>query len=85
MTSHLSNPEPTPNAGQTWAHRVTGDRVVLAGRKTLAWVLRGPDGHYEIPVEDLGETYAWVGCDHVDHCCPAHAVHVTPHRGCLLR
>lgn len=76
-----------PNAGQTWAHRITGDRVVLLGRRTRTWVLRqvatGAVG--EVTVEDLPRDYAWVACHHAEHCCPDHGVHVSPHRGCLLR
>lgn len=26
-----------------------------------------------------------IPCDHANRCCPRHKVHVTPHRGCLLR
>lgn len=43
--------------------------------------------HGEHKLMQDGEVYQCPGlpCDHEEKCCVQHVVHVSPHRGCILR
>lgn len=76
---------PQPNKGQTWRHRVTGDRVTVLGHRGDRVVARNDKTVVELAPADFRTDYAYVSCNHDVACCATHSVHVSPHQGCVLR
>ncbi|MFT4470521.1 hypothetical protein ACMX2H_11510 [Arthrobacter sulfonylureivorans] len=80
------------NIGASYRCKSTGTVFVLEGLRSKRRVCLIHDAKGQnrevrdyVPVDDLEAGYEYVGCDHVDHCCTRHRVHVSPHRGCMMR
>jgi len=78
--------------GGSYIDRETGKTFILEGlrskqRVCLIHDARGPgrDVRDYTPIEDLKAGYDFGGCDHENSCCSHHRIHVSPHRGCLMR
>lgn len=85
------SPPVRPHVGAVYAERGTGDEYTLSGLRShrQVFLAENPFGNGRIvdriSLQDLAELFDFVRCDHERFCCTEHRVHVTPHRGCLMR
>lgn len=80
-----------PDVGQRYTDILTGKVWKIAGHRSgqRVCLVSGAGDQQEIrdytPITELAAWFKYLDCDHVEHCCRAHQVHVSPHSGCLLR
>jgi len=72
--------------GAVYSHGNSGERVLYLGGRINSAVLEGSDGRFELSWNSFLEFYELTDIhNHEDYCCSVHGLHVSPHRGCLLR
>jgi hypothetical protein len=77
-------------AGHWYLERPDGTRDRVTTGAAVAVVMDDPAAHLSKALNaqfaaKLQRAREWSTCAHAERCCARHGVHVTPHRGCILR
>lgn len=84
-------PAHRPHIGAVYLENSSGLEYTLAGLRShrQVFLAENPFGNGRIidrlPLQELAERFMFLRCDHENFCCTDHRLHVSPHRGCLLR
>lgn len=64
----------------------TGEEACLLGARSNRVILEDAGGSFQVARSEFEEKYELTDKhDHDNYCCPQHSLHVSPHRGCVLR
>lgn len=72
--------------GATYKQSATGEEARLLGARSNRVILEDAGGSFQVARSEFEEAYELTDKhDHDNYCCSEHALHVSPHRGCILR
>lgn len=72
--------------GATYKQTATGEEARLLAARSKRVILENSSGAFEVARIEFDENYELTNKhDHDNYCCGEHSVHVSPHRGCILR
>lgn len=73
-------------SGAIYRRIADGEEARLIGARGTGFILENSRTDFQIPRSEFLETYEATDLhDHDSYCCAVHRIHVSPHRGCVLR